>query len=104
MGCRQAFHCILHALAGGSKSNILISKPYFPYHDYFPQLYNLEVRFFDLLPEKYWEIDIDSLVAAADENTVAMIITNPGNPCGNVFTYPHLKKVPMCNSFGGYDF
>ncbi|XP_071696925.1 probable aminotransferase TAT2 [Rutidosis leptorrhynchoides] len=92
LGCRQAMHCILHAL-GGSKSNILIPKPYFPYYDYFPELHNFEVRFFNLLPEKNWEIDIDSLRAAADENTVAMIITNPGNPCANVFTYRHLEKV-----------
>ncbi|KAI3736098.1 hypothetical protein L6452_15631 [Arctium lappa] len=92
MGCKQAAQGILQVLAG-SKSNILLPKPGFPYFGYFAQLYNLEVRYFDLLPEKDWEVDLDSLVAVADENTVAMLIINPGNPCANVFTYQHLKQV-----------
>nr|GEW04097.1 probable aminotransferase TAT2 [Tanacetum cinerariifolium] len=92
MGCKQAFETILQVL-GGSKSNILLPKPGFPYYDVLAKLYHLEPRFYDLLPEKNWEIDLDSVVAVADENTVAMVIVNPGNPCGNVFTYQHLKKV-----------
>lgn len=95
MGCKQAYETILQVL-GGSKSNILLPKPGFPYYDVLAKLYHLEPRFYDLLPEKNWEIDLDSVVAVADENTVAMVIVNPGNPCGNVFTYQHLKKVPMC--------
>ncbi|KAA8526346.1 hypothetical protein F0562_008451 [Nyssa sinensis] len=31
--------------------------------------------------------------ALADDKTVAMVIINPGNPCGNVCTYQHLKMV-----------
>ncbi|PWA47737.1 tyrosine transaminase family protein [Artemisia annua] len=92
MGCKQAFETILQVL-GGSRSNILLPKPGFPYYDVLAKLYHLEPRFYDLLPEKNWEIDLDSVVAVADENTVAMVIVNPGNPCGNVFTYQHLKKV-----------
>ncbi|CAO2142018.1 unnamed protein product [Urochloa humidicola] len=53
----------------------------------------MEARYFDLLPEKDWEVDIDGVQALADENTVAMVIVNPGNPCGNVYTYDHLAKV-----------
>ncbi|XP_076959048.1 putative aminotransferase TAT2 [Bidens hawaiensis] len=92
LGGHQAGQIILHVL-GGSKSNILIPRPYFPYVDVFAQKANLEVRFFNLLPEKNWEVDLDSVIALADKNTVAMFIINPGNPCGNVFTYNHLKKV-----------
>ncbi|KAI3812078.1 hypothetical protein L1987_16782 [Smallanthus sonchifolius] len=55
MGCHQAGLTILHAL-GGSKLNILLPKPCFPYYDVFAQTSGLEVRFFDLLPEKNWEI------------------------------------------------
>ena len=94
MGCKQAAQGILQVLAG-SKSNILFPKPGFPYYDHFARLYNVEVRYFDLLPEKGWEVDLDSVVAVADENTVAMLIINPGNPCANVFTYQHLKKVSI---------
>ncbi|KAI3812082.1 hypothetical protein L1987_16786 [Smallanthus sonchifolius] len=96
MGCQQAALAILHVL-GGSKLNILLPKPCFPYYDVFAQTFGLEVRFFDLLPEKKWEVDLDSVIAVADENTVGKVIINPGNPCGNVFTYSHLKKVHMCS-------
>ncbi|KAJ9550338.1 hypothetical protein OSB04_014383 [Centaurea solstitialis] len=92
MGCKQAAQTILTVLAG-SKSNILFPKPGFPYYEVFAQSCHLEARHFDLLPEKDWEIDLDSVVAVADENTVAMVIINPGNPCGSVFTHQHLKKV-----------
>ena len=54
---------------------------------------HLEFRHFDLLPEKGWEVDLEGVKALADENTVAMVIINPGNPCGNIFTHEHLKKV-----------
>ncbi|KAL7588020.1 hypothetical protein Lser_V15G40549 [Lactuca serriola] len=53
----------------------------------------LKVRHFDLLPEKDWEVDLDSVESLVDENTVIMVIIKPGNPCGNVFTHQHLKKV-----------
>ena len=46
-----------------------------------------------LYQKKGWEVDLDSIEALADENTVAMVIINPSNPCGNVFTSQHLKKV-----------
>jgi tyrosine aminotransferase len=53
----------------------------------------MEVRYFDLLPESGWEVDLDGVQELADKNTVAMVIINPGNPCGNVYTSEHLAKV-----------
>ncbi|KAD3642194.1 hypothetical protein E3N88_31418 [Mikania micrantha] len=92
LGCQQAAQTILHVL-GGSNNNILLPRPYFPYYDVFAKASRLQVRFFDLLPDQNWEVDLDSVIAVADENTVAMVIINPGNPCGNVLTYHHLKKI-----------
>ncbi|KAH7576975.1 hypothetical protein JRO89_XS01G0185300 [Xanthoceras sorbifolium] len=53
---------------------------------------HLEVRHYDLLPDKGWEVDLDAVKALADENTVAILVVNPGSPCGNVFSHDHLKK------------
>ncbi|XP_076881998.1 putative aminotransferase TAT2 [Bidens hawaiensis] len=75
------------------KANILLPKPGFPYYEAIAKTCRLEVRHFDLLPDQDWEVDIDSVNALTDENTVAMVIINPGNPCGNVFTHQHLQKV-----------
>ena len=44
-------------------------------------------------PSKGWEVDLDVVEALADQNTVALVIINPGNPCGNVYSYHHLEKV-----------
>ncbi|KAM3204002.1 hypothetical protein P3L10_027411 [Capsicum annuum] len=54
---------------------------------------NLEVRHFDLLPEKGSEVDLESVEALVDDNTIAIVIINPGNPCGNVFTSEHLQEI-----------
>ncbi|CAK9168544.1 unnamed protein product, partial [Ilex paraguariensis] len=92
LGCTQAIEVILSVLAR-PKANILLPRPGFPYYEARCRYSHLEFRHFDLLPEKGWEVDLDQVEALADENTVAMVIVNPGNPCGNVFTYQHLKKV-----------
>ncbi|MBA0785671.1 hypothetical protein Gotri_026073 [Gossypium trilobum] len=54
---------------------------------------HLEMRHYDLLPEKGWEVDVDAVETLAYENTAAIVIINPGNPCWNVCSYEHLNKV-----------
>ncbi|XP_024990154.1 nicotianamine aminotransferase B-like isoform X2 [Cynara cardunculus var. scolymus] len=95
VGCIQAIQTIITVLAN-SKANILLPRPGFPYYEAVAQSCHLEARHFDLLPDKDWEVDLDAVEALADENTVAMVIINPGNPCGNVFTYQHLQKIIEC--------
>ena len=53
----------------------------------------LEPRYYDLLPERNWEVDVAQLDSLADEDTVALLICNPGNPCGQVFSEVHLREV-----------
>ncbi|KAL8249200.1 hypothetical protein R6Q59_006068 [Mikania micrantha] len=92
VGCTQAIQTILTVVTN-PKSNILLPKPGFPYYEAVANSCHLGVRHFDLLPDKNWEVDLDAIEALADENTVAMVIINPGNPCGNIFTSEHLEKV-----------
>ncbi|KAI4333932.1 hypothetical protein L6164_018681 [Bauhinia variegata] len=92
IGCTQAINIMMTVLAR-SGANILLPRPGYPQYEARAACVGLEVRYFDLVPERGWEVDIDSLEALADENTVAMVIINPSNPCGNVFTYEHLKKI-----------
>lgn len=44
-------------------------------------------------PEKDWEIDLAHLASLADDKTVAILINNPSNPCGSVFTRKHLEEI-----------
>ncbi|CAK7322724.1 unnamed protein product [Dovyalis caffra] len=92
LGCVQAIEIVIAALARPS-ANILLPRPCFPHYDARSAYSCLEVRYFDLLPEKGWEADLEAVEALADENTVAMVIINPGNPTGSVYSYQHLEKV-----------
>ncbi|CAA0816215.1 Tyrosine aminotransferase [Striga hermonthica] len=92
VGCTQALETIITVLARPG-ANILLPKPGFPYYEARASFSQLEARHFNLLPEKNWEVDLDGVEALADENTVAMVVINPGNPCGNVCSYNHLKKI-----------
>ncbi|CAH8322101.1 unnamed protein product [Eruca vesicaria subsp. sativa] len=92
-GCNQAIEIVIDSLSGNPAANILLPRPGYPHYDARAVFSGLEIRKYDLLPTRNWEIDLDGLEAAADENTVAMVLINPNNPCGNVYSYDHLTKV-----------
>ncbi|OAY35301.1 nicotianamine aminotransferase 1 [Manihot esculenta] len=92
LGCTQAIEVTLTVL-GRPGANILVPRPGFPYYEAVAAISNLEVRHFDLLPGKGWEVDLEAVEALADDNTVAIVVINPGNPCGNVYSYGHLKQI-----------
>lgn len=92
VGCKQAIELAVDILAKPN-ANILLPRPGFPW-DYVHSIYNkLEVRRYDFIPERDFEIDLDSVRAMADENTFAIFIINPHNPNGNYYTEAHLKQV-----------
>nr|GEW04096.1 tyrosine/nicotianamine aminotransferase, pyridoxal phosphate-dependent transferase [Tanacetum cinerariifolium] len=92
VGAEHAIHVLLTILDFPG-ANILLPRPNYPTYEARARFSSLEVRHFDLLPEKGWEVDTDHVKAMADDKTVAIVLINPGNPCGNVFTYEHLKKI-----------
>ncbi|KAJ6289524.1 hypothetical protein OIU76_025359 [Salix suchowensis] len=92
VGCKHAMEVTVKVLAR-PEANILLPRPGFRNYETFANLHHLEFRFFDLLPERGWEVDLDAVEAIADENTIAMVIINPGNPCGSVYSYEHLSKI-----------
>lgn len=93
LGCMEAVEIILTVITRLGAANILLPRPGWPFYESFAKRNHLEVRHFDLLPERGWEVDLEAVEALADENTAAIVIINPCNPCGNVLTYQHLQKV-----------
>ncbi|CAI9089342.1 OLC1v1023904C1 [Oldenlandia corymbosa var. corymbosa] len=71
-GCGHAVEVILHVVARPN-ANILLPRPGYPYYQARSAFCHMEPRFFDLLPEQDWEVDLESVESMADENTVAMI-------------------------------
>ncbi|CAO2836165.1 unnamed protein product [Amaranthus hypochondriacus] len=91
-GCTNAIDIALSILARPG-ANILVPTPGFPIYELCASFRQLEVRHFNLLPNRAWEVDLDAVESLADENTVAIVIINPGNPCGNVYSYQHLQRI-----------
>ncbi|XP_057956438.1 probable aminotransferase TAT2 [Malania oleifera] len=91
-GCTHAIDAAITNLYRPG-ANILLPRPGFPIYELCAAFRHIEVRHFDLIPERGWEVDVDAIEALADHNTVALVIINPGNPCGSVYSYHHLKKI-----------
>ncbi|KAF0913035.1 hypothetical protein E2562_019809 [Oryza meyeriana var. granulata] len=88
-GCTQAIEIVM-SVFGQPGTNILLPKPGYPKHEAHALFHRMEVRLYKLVPERGWEVDVEAVEALADENTFAIVITNP---CGNAYTYEHPSKV-----------
>ena len=67
-GRSQAIDVALTMLARPG-ANILLPRPGFPIYELCAAFRSLEVRHFDLLPEKGFEADLDAIAALADQNS-----------------------------------
>lgn len=92
IGCSEGLSHIVAALAADG-SNMLVPKPGFPLYQVLCDYHGVEVRYYDLLPDRDWEIDLDSCKRLADANTCAILVNSPSNPCGAVYSKKHLEEV-----------
>ena len=44
-------------------------------------------------PERDWEIDLDHMESLLDDDTAAIVVNNPSNPCGSVFSQQHIRDI-----------
>lgn len=72
--------------------NMLAPRPGFAIYKALSTLLNIEIRYYNLLPESNWEIDIEDLENKINDRTTAIIYNNPSNPCGSVFNKGHIQK------------
>eukprot|EP01108_Squamamoeba_japonica_P003791 TRINITY_DN3037_c0_g1_i1.p2 TRINITY_DN3037_c0_g1~~TRINITY_DN3037_c0_g1_i1.p2 ORF type:complete len:415 (-),score=224.52 TRINITY_DN3037_c0_g1_i1:30-1274(-) len=88
-GCSHALQIALAALCDPG-SNVVLPRPGFSVYQTICAFSGVDVRHYDLDPERHWEVDMASLAASCDENTRAILINNPSNPCGSVYSREHL--------------
>ena len=44
-------------------------------------------------PEKSWQVDIEHMESLIDDKTRCIILVNPSNPCGSVYSKEHLLEI-----------
>jgi tyrosine aminotransferase len=44
-------------------------------------------------PEKEWEVDLEQMSSLVDERTKVILVNNPSNPCGSVFSREHIAAI-----------
>lgn len=91
-GCSEALEMAILVLANPGQ-NVLIPKPGFSLYWTLCQAYNIDTKYYRLLPERSWEVDLEHLESLIDENTNSIVITNPSNPCGSVYSKEHILDI-----------
>jgi tyrosine aminotransferase len=46
-----------------------------------------------LQPEKCWEADLEEMASRINERTKLIVVINPSNPCGSVYTKQQLEAI-----------
>ncbi|CAH2238835.1 tyrosine aminotransferase [Pararge aegeria] len=91
-GCSHAIEMVITAIAD-SGQNILIPRPGFSIYQTLSEGFGIITKYYNLLPNEHWKIDLDDLESQIDDDTVAIVINNPSNPCGSVYDKEHLYEI-----------
>jgi tyrosine aminotransferase len=91
-GCSMALWLAINTLAEKG-DNILVPNPGFPLSKAIAKSQHIGVKEYLLLPHQNWEIDLKDLEGHIDEHTKAILINNPSNPTGAVFSRHHIVDI-----------
>lgn len=73
--------------------NILLPSPGFPLFRTLAEGFGIECRFYELDPEQNWQVKLKDLAKVVDTRTRAILVNNPSNPCGSVFSREHMEDI-----------
>lgn len=91
-GASGALEMVFSALCNPG-DNVLVPRPGFPLFKTLLDNLGVQVRYYDLDPHRNWQIRLEQLPQLVDSRTVALVVNNPSNPCGSVFTYSHMMAI-----------
>lgn len=87
----------LFKLLAGFGDSVLIPHPSYPLFEFLAGLEGVDLRPFNLdyIHPSGWRIDFDSLEAAIDDRTRAIILVNPNNPTGSYLRRDELERLNL---------
>jgi len=91
-GASEAIDFALSALVNKGE-NVLVPSPGYPLYDALLSRLIGEARPYKLDESKSWEPDIDHMASQIDKNTRAIVIINPNNPTGGVYSEDALRNI-----------
>ena len=99
-GCSGALELALTALLDPG-TIVLVPSPGFPLYQVIAESHGASVVHYHLLPDQHWECNIqhlEELVTRYGSKIRGILINNPSNPTGSVFSQSHLETlVTFCN-------
>lgn len=82
------------SLKNRGKNRIGITNPFFPLHEKdVKEMVGKDAIYVDLKREDEWKMDWNQLETKLKEGLDALIISNPGNPCGNLLLEDDIKRL-----------
>jgi tyrosine aminotransferase len=73
--------------------NILFPNPGFPLAKSIALKRQVGVKDYNLIPDKNWEMDIAHTESLIDEKTKLIVVNNPSNPLGSVWSKQHILDI-----------
>ena len=73
--------------------SILLPRPGYPIYDGLQKLFGLKECYYCLDPFEEWRPDFEDIRKKINEDTKALVIINPNNPTGAIYSKTDLKKL-----------
>lgn len=91
-GASEAIEFVIASLLN-PEDNVLLPCPCYPLYQAIVSKLGIEARFYDLAEDKDWEPDLESIVRQIDRKTKAIVIINPNNPTGAIYSRETLENI-----------
>ncbi|HJW18873.1 MAG TPA: histidinol-phosphate transaminase [Flavisolibacter sp.] len=96
-GSDECIDLLIRAFCEPQKDNIIICPPTYGMYEVYGNINNVEIREVPLLPD--FQLNLEGIEAAIDENTKLLFICSPNNPTGNSIDREDIEIV--LNNFEG---